>query len=126
MRRRPAGPIVPIVVFLLVLATAACGGDGGGEAPACERAVETTSVTMRDFSYEPTCVAAGSGAELAITNEGQAPHTFTIESDADTAELDLPAGERGTLRIPELEAGTYEVTCTYHPQMVAALRIVPA
>ena len=105
----------------LVLGLAACGG--GGEAPTCENPQTTTSVAMDDFVYEPGCVEVASGAELEVVNDGQAPHTFTVEADAADAEVDVPAGETATLPIPDLDAGTYRVVCTYHPQMEGALRV---
>ena len=79
--------------------------------------------TMADFSYEPSCVEAAPGDSLEIVNEGQSPHTFTVESDGAQAEVDVAAGEQATLTVPDLAAGTYRVVCTYHPQMEAALRI---
>ena len=103
------------------LSLPACGGDA--EPPACENPSTTTTVTMADFSYEPGCVEATAGAELEIANEGQAPHTFTVESEGAPAEVDVAAGEQATLTVPDLTAGTYRVSCSYHPQMEAALRI---
>jgi plastocyanin len=120
--------IVPLVALVGVLA--ACGGGGGDEPPACEDPRATTEVTMGDFYYEPTCVEAAGGTELDVVNEGQAPHTFTVEGTVEgsggSAEVDVPAGERATFTTPALTEGTYRVTCTYHPQMEAALRITAA
>jgi len=110
-----------LVVLVLVVGLAACGG--GDEAPTCENPQTAPSVTMGDFSYEPGCVEVASGTELEIVNEGKAPHTFTVEADADEPEVDVPAGETATLSIPALDAGTYRVVCTYHPQMEGALRV---
>lgn len=116
MKRR----IAIVVAFAGLLA--ACGG-GGDEPPACEDPRATTEVTMGDFSYEPTCIEAAGGTALEVVNEGQAPHTFTVEGSDGPAEVDVPAGERATFTTPDLAEGTYLVTCTYHPQMEAALRI---
>jgi plastocyanin len=126
MHRRndmPRRNIVAIAVAAaLVVAVSACGG--GNEAPACEDPQAVGTVTMADFSYEPSCIEAAPGDTLEVVNEGQAPHTFTVESDGAEAEVDVPAGEQATLTVPDLAAGTYQVVCTYHPQMEAALRIV--
>ena len=105
----------------IVLAVPACGGDD--EPLACEAPQEAGTVTMADFSYEPSCVEAAPGDSLEIVNDGQSPHTFTVESDGAQTEVDVPAGEQATLTVPDLAAGTYRVVCTYHPQMEAALRI---
>jgi plastocyanin len=111
-----------VAAIVLVMLATACGNDGG-DPPACDNPRTTTSVTMGDFFYEPTCVQASPGGELEVVNEGQAPHTFTVETETVDVEADVPAGERATLSVPDFEAGTYRVTCTYHPQMEAALRI---
>jgi len=87
--------------------------------------VQERTVTMDDFVYLPDCVQATGGSELEIVNDGQAPHTFTVESDEGSAEVDVPAGERASMTVPDLPAGTYQVTCTYHPQMEGALRVPP-
>lgn len=110
------------IAIALVVALPACGGESGP--PACEDPQAAGSVTMEDFSYEPTCVEAALGDSLEVVNDGQAPHTFTVESDGAEAEVDVAAGDRATLTVPDLAAGTYRVVCTYHPQMEAALRIV--
>jgi plastocyanin len=106
---------------VLVISLPACGGSD--EPPACLNPQAARTVTMDDFVYLPDCLEATAGAELEIANEGQAPHTFTVESDGPAAEVDVAAGERATLTVPDLAAGTYRVICTYHPQMEAALRV---
>jgi plastocyanin len=105
----------------LGLALAACGGGGGGP-PECASPRATSTVVMDDFVYEPSCIETSAGTELEIVNEGQAPHTFTVEADGG-GEVDLAAGDRASLAVPNLAAGTYRITCTYHPQMEGALRI---
>jgi plastocyanin len=108
-------------LIVLVAGLAACGG--GEEAPAGENPQTATSVTLGDFYYEPGCVEVASGAELEIVNEGKAPHTFTVEAEADEPEVDVPADETASLSIPALDPGTYRVICVYHPQMEGALRV---
>jgi plastocyanin len=117
----PRRKIVATAVAAALVALPACGG--GDEPPACEDPQATGTVTMADFSYEPNCIEAAPGDALEVVNEGQSPHTFTVESDGAEAEVDVAAGERGTLTVPDLAGGTYQVVCTYHPQMEAALRI---
>jgi plastocyanin len=112
--------VLTVVGTVALLALPACGG--GDEPAVCENPRAVTTVAMGDFFYEPGCVEAAAGAALEIVNEGNAPHTFTVEADA-SAEVDLSAGERATLTVPELSAGTYPVTCSYHPQMEGALRV---
>ena len=117
--RRRGSAILAAVGAALVLAS--CGG--ADEPPACENPQTATTVTMGDFFYEPTCVETPGGAQLEVVNDGDAPHTFTVDGSDETVEVDVPADERATLVVPPLVASTYRVICTYHPQMEAALRI---
>lgn len=102
------------------LFVAACSGNA--ELPSCENPRAATSVAMGDFFYEPGCIDAAAGEDLEIVNEGNTPHTFTVEASIE-ADADVAAGDRATLTVPDIEPGTYRVVCTYHPQMEAALRI---
>ena len=109
-------------MLMVVLGGIACSSDGDGEA-VCESPVATTDVTMTDFAYAPECVEASPGDTLTLVNSGETPHTFTVgvvDLDADVA-----AGATGEVTLDGVGAGTtYEVTCTYHPQMVAGLKVV--
>jgi plastocyanin len=110
-----------LLVGTLALGVVACSS-GGGEAT-CEAPVATTDVTMTDFAYSPECVEASPGDTLTLVNSGETPHTFTV--GAADVEADVAAGATGELMLEGVTAGTiYEVTCTYHPQMVALLRVV--
>ena len=76
---------------VVALALASCGG-GGGDAPVCENPRAVTTVAMGDFFYEPGCVEAAPGTELEIVNEGNAPHTFTVEAGDMTKDLAVLIG----------------------------------
>lgn len=110
---------VLIACGLLLLAAAACSSEPESADELCDNPTATTSLEMGDFFYEPTCVEVDTGAALSIDNTGKSPHTFTIEG----AEANIAAGESGTLVLDGISSGTYEVICTYHPQMTAALRV---
>jgi plastocyanin len=120
MVRRTIGALGALAVFGL----SSCGGSE--EIPSCLNPRAESTVVMDEFVYLPDCVEASAGTELKLVNDGQTPHTFTVESDAETAEVDVASGERATLTVPDLTAGTYQVSCTYHPQMEGALRVPPA
>jgi plastocyanin len=120
------------ILGLAALLLSACGGDeeaGGrgehdheGGAPSAD-CVETTELTAVDNEFEPVCVVASTGDELTITNEGAAPHTFTIpETDVNVM---LQAGDQGTATVPQgLEPNAeIEFHCTIHPEMVGYLHV---
>lgn len=104
---------------LLLLLAASCGSEPKSAEELCPNPTATTSVEMGDFFYEPSCVEVDEGAALTIDNTGKAPHTFTI----DGAEANVAAGGSATLELANVAPGTYEVICTYHPQMMGALRV---
>jgi plastocyanin len=116
--------VAGVGVTILLMLPAACGGSE--DLPSCLNPQAESTVVMDEFVYLPDCVEAAAGAELEIVNGGQAPHTFTVESDGTAAEVDVPAGEQADLTVPDLTAGTYRISCTYHPQMEGALRVPPA
>lgn len=109
-----------IAILPVALALPACSGESA--APACEDPVATTEVELADFEFVPVCVEASAGDTLRLVNTGEAPHTYTV-SDSDV-NVNLDGGESGDAALGELAADTYAVRCTYHPQMVGALRIV--
>jgi plastocyanin len=124
--------IVRMAFLSMILVLASCGGDGGGgtrrtstEGSPSADCVETTDITAVDNEFEPVCVIAATGDELAISNQGSAPHTFTIpHTDIDVA---LDPGSDATATVPEglaVEAEN-EFECTIHPGMVGYL-YVPA
>jgi plastocyanin len=115
---------------VLLTACGGSGGGGGGDARPADTAtgpsadcVETTDITAVDNSFEPICLTAATGDELTITNDGAAPHTFTIEgTDVDE---NLQPGDQVTATVPEgleVEAET-EFHCTIHPGMVGYLYV---
>jgi plastocyanin len=131
MRRR-GGLVIGVLVGVLALTAAGCGGDDdGGSASATTAAPETTSA--------PETTAAGGGGEdefklvaantawdtdrlemtaadqvsIEVTNEDSIEHNFTFaEANADT---DIEGGEDATVTFTAPAAGTYPFFCKYHP-----------
>jgi plastocyanin len=108
---------------LLVVVSVACGGSDGGAASdgsaGCDQPVATTSVTLTDVSFEPSCIGADAGASLELRNTGSTPHTFTLPDTSVNTEVG--AGDSANVQLTGLPAGTYDVICTYHTQMKATL-----
>lgn len=95
-------------VALLLLA--ACGGGGDGEGADGDGATASATVTMQDNVFAPSdpVIAAG---EVQLVNEGESPHTFTVEGEAVDVEVD--AGQTVTETI-DLAPGTYTLFCEFH------------
>ncbi len=111
---------VPFALTLAVLG-AACGG-GGDEStaptPAGTSPAQTgntggggSALTMRDNEFVPSDFTIQAGSEITLNNEGQAPHTFTIEGE--NVDHEVQPGETETESL-ELAPGTYDFVCRFH------------
>jgi plastocyanin len=105
----------------------ACGGDDDDSDTVSPTAVEedegssagpgddaTIEVDIVDFTYEPASISVESGSFriLAITNNGDLPHTFTIDGLIDT--MEMAPGESQSITVSNLEPGTKTFYCTIH------------
>lgn len=99
--------IVPLAVAALTILAACGGGDDGGLGAG---GATTSTVTMRDNEYVPSdpTIAAG---QVELVNEGEAPHTFTIEGE--DVDVEVEAGASTTTTV-DLEPGTYTLFCSFH------------
>jgi plastocyanin len=110
---------VLVAVPLLVVGGAACGH--GSSAPSCPNPTSTTTVTMVDFAFVPTCVAVGKGATVTLTNHGAVTHTFTVKGT--NVSVRVISGRTQHVSLNGIAPGTYTVVCLIHPQMVGALKV---
>ncbi|MGH2653823.1 MAG: cupredoxin domain-containing protein [Actinomycetota bacterium] len=105
-----------IAIAAVALLGAACGGDGNGG----DGGGTTDSVTMVDNEFQPSSFTAGS-TTISVTNDGQALHSFTI-ADGDI-DQDVQAGESAEVDLSGLDAGSYDLSCKYHPEMTGSLTV---
>jgi plastocyanin len=139
MRRR-GGLVVGLLVGVLALAAAGCGGDGddGGGASATTAAPETTSaptttatggggnelqLVAADFAWDKTSLemTAGSEVSVEVRNEDTAQHSFTFEA-ASVDEV-VPGGEDATATFTAPAAGSYEFRCRFHGSMTGTVTV---
>lgn len=135
MHRFPTLPSVArlslvVVAPVLILALAACsppdsgnepgttagGGDGGTG--------EVHIVHLVDFAFEPAELNVAPGDSVRFVNDDDAPHTATHGSNGEPREdpefdieLAAAAEEGAEGETDAIEAGTWDVTCTLHPEM---------
>jgi plastocyanin len=76
------------------------------------------AVSIIDFGYSPSRLAASAGSELTlnVTNTGNVDHTFTIAGLVDSGDLGSGAGAQ--LTFTPTEAGTLVFFCTIHGEAV--------
>lgn len=82
-------------------ATGAGGAGGGGGA---------SSVSMTEYSFDPSDITVSQGDSIEVTNDGELPHNLTVEGeDLATADIDPGGSEELTVDLPP---GDYEFICS--------------
>lgn len=110
---------VALIVAFASLVTACSSGKP--EPTPCTSPVSTTTVTLADYSFIPGCTAAPTGSTLTVTDGGSEAHTFTVKGTS--IDVIVASGETTQVPLTGVPAGTYQVICTIHPQMLGALQV---
>jgi plastocyanin len=109
------------LLMVALVAGTACGGDGGdGGDGGGGTGTATDTVTMVDNAFEPSDPVVEAGSSLALPNDGQASHSFTI-ADEGIDEV-VEAGGEASIEI-SLTAGEYGFDCSFHPEMTGTLMV---
>jgi LPXTG-motif cell wall-anchored protein len=83
-------------------------------------AASTSSVTIRDFEFDPKGITVSVGTTVTWTNEGPTAHTATADGGTfDTG--NLVKGASGSYKFTK--AGKYDYHCTPHPYMKASVTV---
>lgn len=109
--------LIGAVAFVALLG-AACGGDDGGDAGGSAAGGDgggggSITLTAKDFAWDPGTLTAAAGSSIELVNDDDAKHNLTIE-DAGVDE-DVDGGASVTVDLGDVEAGSYEFVCEYHP-----------
>ena len=106
----------------LVMLSAACGGDDDDPPPTATVAPTPAPVVLNvatlDNSFNPATGTARAGQKVTVNvkNDGQRPHTFTIDGVVDSGRLN--AGESKTVEFTPSTAGSLAFYCTIHTAAV--------
>jgi plastocyanin len=123
------------VVAVLALAGTACGGDDGSEAGGGASAAASSTdggggggggggagdqtVTIKDFTYDPSELTVDGSTTIEVLNEDDAEHSFTL--DDDSVSQDVQPGESATVTIdPAASIGWH---CEFHPDMTGTITV---
>ena len=140
MRRR-GGLVIGVLVGVLALTAAGCGGDDdGGSASATTAAPETTGepttaaaaggggenelqLVASGFAWDKTSLDMTAGAQVSVevTNEDTAQHSFTFD-EASVDEV-VAGGEDATATFTAPAAGEYEFRCKFHGSMTGTVNV---
>jgi nitrite reductase (NO-forming) len=115
MRRPSLG--VGAALFALVLLMAACSDDSsatpesGGSGGSADQ-----SIDIVDFSFNPDTLTVPSGQDVTVqlTNDGDNEHSFTL--DDDSVSQDVEEGESATVTLNLTEDIGWH--CEYHPDQM--------
>ncbi len=111
-----------IVMVMVAVLVAACGGDGGettdgggggGDDAGGGGVGSSVTLTAANFAFEPESLTAATGDSIEYMNEDDAEHNFSAE-DAGLDE-DVEAKSSTTVDLADVEPGTYDFICKYHP-----------
>jgi len=109
-------------VFSVALLLAACSsddgtdgstdtGDGGGD----------ETMTIADFAFDPNTltVPAGEDVTIQVTNDDDVEHSFTL--DDDSVSQDVEGGETQAVTLNLSEGIGWH--CEYHPEMTGTVTV---
>ena len=129
-----------MVVVVVALFGAACGGDGSGDGadaaggsddggtPTTEASEDdggTTQITVlyaKNTKFDPTEITVDAGEPFQFNNSDQTKHNFTA-SDAGI-DHDVPPTASTSVDVSDVEPGTYDFVCKYHPTMTGTMEII--
>ena len=104
-------------VACVALLGVACGGDDGGDTAGSGDAAAggggSVTLTAAEFAWDPADLSVASGGSIELVNEDDAKHNITVE-DAGIDE-DVDPSATTTVDLADVEAGTYDFVCEYHP-----------
>jgi plastocyanin len=97
----------------------AASGGAPAQAAAGPREVDVGAV---DFAFEPNNASVAAGGKVKVTNDGQAPHTLTLD-DVDLDTGNLAPGATAELTAPDAP-GSYSYRCAVHPARMRGVLVV--
>jgi plastocyanin len=126
--RHRTAPLLTLLALLALLPLIGCTGAAPtptaapAEAPPADEspAAGGEQVTLVNFAFDPTELTVPAGTTVTFRNDDAALHSVSEGSDgqvADDAAFDEDVESGTSIEIPFDEAGTFQVTCKYHPQM---------
>jgi plastocyanin len=115
-----------VLLAVLTLGFAACGGDDGGGGGASGVSSEgcpsdAVQIKMADIKFDPADATANVGQQVCWVNEDSVDHDAVAESGADFKSELFGKGQTFTATVDK--PGTVEYVCTVHPGMKGTITV---
>ena len=122
MHRSPASRTLVLLAVLALMSAAGFPPRASAGRPVNSQNASTKTVTVviRGFKFDPETVTVNQGDTVEWKNEDIVPHTATED-------VVKPAFDSGTIQVGAMwryvarNKGTYNYTCTFHPNMEGKL-----
>ena len=109
----------PAAMKGVVTVTGEAAAAGPAQASAGPREIDVGAV---DFAFEPNDASVAAGGKVTVTNNGQAPHTMTLD-DVDLDNGNIDPGASAELTAPDAP-GSYSYRCAVHPARMRGVLVV--
>jgi plastocyanin len=120
--------LLAAILTLSLSATACSGDDDGGEAgtspaatePSGDAAPGAAAINIADLAFDPSTLTVASGpTDIAITNDDDTDHTFTL--DDGSVDQEIEPGGSATVTVDISSSTGFH--CTIHPSMTGTLEV---
>src|SRR5271166_368333 len=111
--------IGPTRLLIAVLSVAILGGMGGSIAAAAESA-DPPKVVVKDFMFTPMSLTVKAGSTVTWVNMDDEPHNVISDTGLFRSG-GFDTDETFSYRFDK--PGTYHITCSIHPRMVATIEV---
>ncbi len=81
----------------------------------------TIPVSIQNFAFTPSTIAARAGDDIVFTNNDTVPHTVTQSTTSGDGIRSDPIAPGSTYTLTIDEPGTYEFFCEFHPAMTGTI-----
>lgn len=113
--------LATVVVLGAALSLSACGDDDG-DARSAGRDIQTVTVEIPGFDFDPDPVRISLGDSVIWENVHDQAHTATGDGDLRFSTGNLAAGEPSE-PVTFHEAGTFTYVCALHPFMTGTVEV---
>lgn len=115
-----------VAAGFVALLGAACGGDDGGDEAATSsgggEGGGAVTLTAAEFAWDPSLPTVAAGGSIELVNEDDAEHNLTIEKAG--VDEDVDGGSSVTVDLGDVEPGSYDFVCEYHPDTMTGTLVV--